>query len=94
VHDGKGIRFTANEDVLPDKGMFQTNVVTITTLANCLAFKAILLRTFFKDPFPVAPCRNELSQNACIPQSHGLHGVEVCTLPESLSQSLRLVYGM
>lgn len=94
MHDGKGIRFTANEDVLPDKGMFQTNVVTITTLANCLAFEAILLRTFSRDPFLVVLCRNELSQNACIPQSHGLRSVEVCTLPENLFQSLRLVYGM
>lgn len=65
MHDGKGIRFTANEDVLPDKGMFKTNVVTITTLASCklaLLFEVVspVLRSLFQRLSLVGPCRTQL----------------------------------
>lgn len=98
MHDGKGIRFTANEDVLPDKGMFKINVVTITTLPNCLAFEVILpmLRNLFQSP---VPCSSLVEVNfhrmlASHRLSHRWCGLEVWTLPESLFPSLRFIHGM
>lgn len=76
--------------------MFKINVVTITTLPNCLAFEVILLRNLFQSP---VPCSSLVEVNfhwmlASHRLSHSFCGLQIRALPESLCPSFRFIHGM